>query len=50
MPDLGRYAAEVLGAYAVTLVALALLVGASFRRARRLREELDRIEGPRDGH
>ena len=44
MMDLGRYAAEVLLAWGVGLALLALLVGQSLRRARRVRAELERIE------
>ncbi|PYE85441.1 heme exporter protein CcmD [Pseudoroseicyclus aestuarii] len=44
MMDLGRYAAEVLLAWGVGLVLLALLVAQSLRRARRVRAELERIE------
>ena len=47
MPDLGRYAAEVLSAYAVSLGLLAALVWVSFAQARRVRRRLEEIE--RDG-
>lgn len=53
MPDLDRYAATVLGAYAVTLAALALLVGISWWRAARVRRDLAaaeaRMRGRKDG-
>lgn len=47
IPDLGKYAATVLGAYGVTLALLALIVGASWRRAARTRRELARLEAGR---
>lgn len=50
MPDLGKYAVEVLGAYAVTVLILALLVGASWARSRSMRRALDVAEkGRADG-
>ncbi|MGR3323051.1 MAG: heme exporter protein CcmD [Pseudooceanicola sp.] len=49
MPELGKYAAEVLSAYAVSLALLIALVLVSLRRARRMRAELDRVEARRDG-
>ena len=47
MPDLGRYAAEVLAAYGVSLVLLAGLVWASVARARAVARRLSEVE--RDG-
>jgi heme exporter protein D len=44
MPDLGNYAAEVLLAYAVSLGLLALLIGWSWLRNRRIRQALDTLE------
>lgn len=44
LPELGRYAATVLGAYAVTIVLLVLLVAASWRRASRMKRDLATIE------
>ena len=44
MPDLGRYAAEVLAAYAISLVLLVGLVGLSLRRARAVRARLAEVE------
>jgi len=44
MPDLGKYAAEVLSAYAVTIVLVVVLVGGSVLRARQVRAALRRIE------
>lgn len=49
MPDLGKYAVEVLSAYAVSIVLLVVIVVQSFRRARRARLDLERVEGRRDG-
>lgn len=49
MPDLGRYAVEVLSAYAVCLVLVAALVWLSIRRARRVRAQLKEIEDRRSG-
>jgi heme exporter protein D len=46
-PDLGRYAATVLGAYAVTLVLLAALVGMSWRRSAAVRRRLAEVEARR---
>lgn len=45
--DLGKYAGTVLGAYAVTLLLLAILVGASWLRAVRTRRQLERLEAAR---
>jgi heme exporter protein D len=44
MPDLGRYAATVLGAYGVTLALLGLLVAMSWRRAVLVRRRLGEVE------
>lgn len=49
MPELGKYAFEVLTAYGVTLALLAGIVWLSAARARRVRAELDRVEGREDG-
>ncbi len=49
---LDQYAATVLGAYAVTLVLLAALVGVSWLRAARVRRALAQVErrnGGRNG-
>ncbi|MFD2738843.1 heme exporter protein CcmD [Sulfitobacter aestuarii] len=48
MPDLGKYAVEVLGAYGATLVLLAALVLVSLRRGRAARAALDAAEA--EGH
>ncbi len=44
IPDLGRYATEVLSAYAVSLVLLAGLSVWYWLRARAVRAQLDQIE------
>ncbi len=48
MPDLGRYAVEVLSAYAVTLGLLALLVAASIWKARKVLRQLRDAEARRE--
>ena len=47
--DLGKYAAEVLSAYGVSLVLLLGLSGWSWRRYRRVKAEMERVERDRDG-
>ena len=49
MPELGRYALEVLSAYAVTLGALAVLIGYVLWRGRRVRAALETIEARQEG-
>ncbi len=49
MPDLGKYAADVLSAYGVTIVLLVALVVWSWVRARRVRAELRALEARRGG-
>ena len=44
MPDLGKYAIEVSAAYAVSLVALAVLVGLYVWRNARVRNALETAE------
>lgn len=44
MPDLGKYAVEVLSAYAVSLLLLVLIAGWSWRRWRRIRDKMDHID------
>ncbi|WP_338068162.1 heme exporter protein CcmD [Nioella ostreopsis] len=48
MPDLGRYATEILSAYAGTLVLLALLIAASVWKARKVLRQLREAENRRD--
>ncbi len=47
MPDLGRYAVEVLSAYAGTLALLVALVAASIWKARRVLRQLRDAEARR---
>jgi heme exporter protein D len=47
--DLGKYAAEVLSAYGVSLVLLVGLTGWSWSRYRRIKAEMDRVDRGRDG-
>jgi heme exporter protein D len=47
MPDLGRYAVEVLSAYAVALLLLVALVAASIWKARRVLRQLRDAEARR---
>jgi heme exporter protein D len=51
MVDLGKYAVEVLSAYAVSLLLLALLVALTLWRGRRVRAMLNEMErkGRSDG-
>lgn len=50
MPDLGKYATEVLSAYGVSLVLIALIVWASLARARKVKAELAAIEKRKEPH
>lgn len=45
MPELGKYSAEVLSAYGVTLVLLAGIVLLSWLQSRRAKRELSKLEG-----
>lgn len=51
MPELGKYAVEVLSAYAISLGMLAVLVFLSLRRGRAARAALEAVEAEarRDG-
>lgn len=49
MPDLGKYAVEVLLAYAVSIGLLATIVVLSVWRSRRVKRSLEAMEEPRDG-
>lgn len=49
MPDLGRYAVEVLSAYGVSVALLLALTGWSWSRWRRVKAEMERVERGRDG-
>jgi heme exporter protein D len=44
MPDLGKYAVEVVSAYGASLLLLAVLLGFTLRRGRKARAELAQIE------
>jgi heme exporter protein D len=44
MPDLGRYAEAVLGAYAASIVLLVLLVAGSLWQASRMKRALAEVE------
>jgi heme exporter protein D len=48
MPDLGKYAAEVLGAYGLSLLLIAGLIIVTLRKGRRARADLARIEADKD--
>lgn len=47
MPDLGKYAFEVLAAYGVSLALIVAIVLASVMRARRVKAELEAVEARR---
>ncbi len=48
IPDLGKYATEVLAAYGVSITLLILIVALSVRRARRVRAALAEVEARQD--
>ncbi len=50
MPELGKYAAEVLSAYGVSALLIAALVGWSFLRAARVRRDLAEAEARSRAH
>lgn len=49
MPDLGKYAAEVLLAYGVSIALLAVTVMLSWRQAVASKAALDKAEGRQNG-
>lgn len=49
MPDLGKYADAVLGAYAVSVVLLIGIVALSIWQARRAKAALEEVEARRNG-
>jgi heme exporter protein D len=49
MPDLGKYAAEVLLAYGVSLFILIGIVVLSWRQSQRTKRDLDAAEAQRNG-
>jgi heme exporter protein D len=44
MPELGKYATEVLSSYVISLGLLVVLIGRSVARARKVSRQLDEIE------
>ena len=44
IPDLGKYAADVLSAYAIALVLLVALVAISLRQSAKAKQALERLE------
>lgn len=44
MPDLGKYATEVLAAYGVSIALLVVIVALSLRRSRRVAAQLAEVE------
>lgn len=44
IPDLGKYATEVLAAYGVSITLLVVIVALSVRRARKVRAQLAEVE------
>lgn len=44
MPELGKYAAEVLSAYAGSLAVLAILIGVTLQKGRKARATLAKAE------
>ena len=44
MPDLGKYAFEILMSYGISLTLLAALVGLSWAQARRVKARLEKVE------
>ncbi len=47
IPDLGKYATEVLSAYGVSIALLVLVIWWSMRRSRKVKARLDQIEARR---
>ena len=48
IPDLGKYATEVLAAYGVSIVLLVVIVALSVRRSRRVAAQLKQVEARKD--
>lgn len=48
MPDLGKYAVEVLSAYGVSLALIVAIVWASISRAKKVKSQLAEIEKRRE--
>ena len=49
MPELGKYAFAVLSSYGVSLVLIIGFVLISLQRSKKAREELEKVEGRRNG-
>lgn len=49
MPDLGKYADTVLGAYAVTIILIVSIILVSILRSRTVKRELTKIEKKKNG-
>ncbi|MFW2586718.1 heme exporter protein CcmD [Sagittula sp. SSi028] len=49
MPDLGKYAFEVLMSYAVSLGLLVVFIAVSLRRAAQVRRALQKVEERKNG-
>lgn len=49
MPDLGKYAFEVLTAYGVSLALIVGFVLVSLARSRRIKAQLEEVEGRKNG-
>lgn len=50
MPELGKYAVEVMSAYVVSLLLLAALIGLTLRRGRAAKAALDAVEAKETPH
>jgi heme exporter protein D len=49
MPDLGKYADAVMGAYGASILLLGLIVWLSWRKAAQVRKRLAEVEGRTNG-
>lgn len=49
MPELGKYATEVLSSYVVSLVLIVVFVAISVHRSRKVRRALEQVEGRKNG-
>lgn len=49
IPDLGKYATEVLAAYGVSIALLVIIVALSMRRAAKVRAQLRHVEDRQKG-
>lgn len=48
IPDLGKYATEVLAAYGVSIALLVIIIALSMRRAAKVRKQLAEVEARRE--